>query len=246
MHRAALRALELEDWTYQLLPVPPELFGETVRALPGSGFVGANVTIPHKEAALAVADEASESARAIGAVNTLSFTPEGVIRGENTDAPGLLAALPEPPTGASAVVLGAGGGARAAVWALLDAGAAEVMVWNRTPERARALCEELGGRPVSEPPGADLLINCTSVGLEAGQSAFKDLPVSADTVGSYRCVVDLVYGSGDTELASAARSRGAAVVGGLEILVCQGALAFEIWTGRSAPLSVMREGAAMV
>src|SRR5213078_707921 len=109
---------------------PPALFAETVRALPASGFRGANVTIPHKHAALALADEATPSARAIGAANTLSFAG-GRINADNTDAPGLIDALPFDPAGRTAVVLGAGGSARAVVWALLDAGAAEVLVWNR-------------------------------------------------------------------------------------------------------------------
>ncbi len=139
MHNAALRALGMEGWRYQALPVPEELFAETTRALGAAGFVGANVTIPHKQAALALADRASEAARAIGAANTLTFAPDGTIAAENTDAPGLIAALEQLaglPAHPSALVLGAGGSARAAVWALREAGAREVSVWNRTPERA--------------------------------------------------------------------------------------------------------------
>ena len=123
MHNAALAELGLRDWRYQLLPAPPQLFAETVRALPGAGFRGANVTIPHKEAALALASEASDAAREIGAANTLTFGPGGVIAAENTDAPGLLTALACSPRGMHALVLGAGGSARAAVWALRGAGA---------------------------------------------------------------------------------------------------------------------------
>src|SRR5271169_2150023 len=93
MHNAALQALGMEDWRYQALPVPRELFAETVRALGQAGFIGANVTIPHKQAALAMADQASDAARAIGAANTLTFAPDGTIAAENTDAPGLIAAL---------------------------------------------------------------------------------------------------------------------------------------------------------
>ena len=108
MHAAAFAAMGLEEWRYQHLPVPPELFSETVRALPGAGFAGANVTIPHKEAALAVADAPTERALAIGAANSLTFTGGG-IEADNTDAPGFLAALPGSPQGRSALVLGAGG-----------------------------------------------------------------------------------------------------------------------------------------
>jgi shikimate dehydrogenase len=250
MHNAALTALGMEDWRYQLLPVPPERFAETVRALPGAGFVGANVTIPHKHSALALADTAGEAARAIGAANTLTFAPDGAIAAQNPDAPGFLAALGVSPRGMSALVLGAGGAARAVVWALRNAGAGEVSVWNRTPERAAVLAGELGARAVTTPEVADLLVNCTSVGLEsepanlkqsATEAAGLNLPaVTFDQVGNYSHVVDLVYRSSPTPLLAAARSHGAHTVGGLEVLLAQGALSFELWTDRPAPLQVMR------
>lgn len=243
MHEAGYAALGLDGWRYQLLPVPPELFEETVRALPGAGFVGANVTIPHKQAAAALADEATDAVRAIGAANTLTFLADGRIHAENTDAPGLLDALPSDPAGATAVVLGAGGSARAVVWALVQAGA-EVLVWNRTSERAERLCAEIGGRAVDvPPPQADLLVNTTAVGLQWGEDPFKALPLSADALRGYPCLVDLVYGSRPTALTSAARDAGATVVDGLEILVRQGARSFERWTGRAAPLDVLRAAA---
>jgi len=132
MHGAAFAALGLSGWRYQHLPVPVALFTETVRALPGAGFLGANVTIPHKQAAVALADDASEAARAIGAANTLTFDPDGRVRAENTDAPGIVAALGGVAAGASVLVLGAGGSARAAVWGLRAAGAGEISVLNRT------------------------------------------------------------------------------------------------------------------
>lgn len=249
MHEAAYRALGLAGWTYQLLPVPPELFAETARALPRVGFVGANVTIPHKEAALALADEATERARAIGAANTLTFRPDGTIHADNTDAPGIVAALPFPAAGTTAVVLGAGGTARAALWALRDAGARAVAVWNRTPARAERLVAELGGEVVEvgadgRLPEADILVNTTSVGLDGADDPFAQLPLAPSDLARYRCVVDLVYGDRPTALATAARAAGAAVVDGREILVRQGALSFERWTGRTAPLDVMRAAAA--
>jgi shikimate dehydrogenase len=115
MQTAALEALGLGDeWSYEAIDVDPEAFGDRTRGLPDEGFVGVNVTIPHKEAALALADEASHAAQQIGAANTLSFAG-GPIRAENTDASGLLAALPGPVDGKTALVLGAGGSARAAV-----------------------------------------------------------------------------------------------------------------------------------
>jgi shikimate dehydrogenase len=249
MHNAALRALEMKDWHYQALPVPEELFTETARALGQAGFVGANVTIPHKQAALALADRASIAARAIGAANTLTFAADGTIAAENTDAPGLIAALEQLaglPDGPSALVLGAGGSARAAVWALREAGAREVSVWNRTPERAAELAEELGVRSVGVPGRADLLVNCTSVGLERSASELEglnQLGLTFDQVGEYSYVVDLVYRSGATPLLAAAREHGARTLDGLEVLVAQGALSLELWTGRPAPLEVMREAA---
>jgi shikimate dehydrogenase len=243
MHEAGYAALGLDDWRYQLLPVPPELFEETVRALPASGFLGANVTIPHKEAALALADDATPSARAIGAANTLTFV-DGRIHADNTDAPGLIDALPFDPAGRTAVVLGAGGSARAVVWALLDAGAAEVLVWNRTRARAEQLCAEIGGRVVDAPPSkADLLVNTTSVGLHPDDDPFKALALNADALDGYPCLVDLVYGKGPTGLVSAALAAGVTVVDGLEILVRQGARSFERWSGQPAPLDVFRAAA---
>jgi shikimate dehydrogenase len=238
----------MRDWTYQRLPVAPELFEQTVRALPASGFAGANVTIPHKQAALALADSASAAARAIGAANTLSFRPDGEIAAENTDAPGLLAAIGEPVRGRRALVLGAGGSARAAVWALREAGAAEVAVWNRTPERARELAAELGASAVSAPVAADLLVNCTAVGLAeppSDEEALNQLCLTADLVGSYACVVDLVYRDGSTPLLAVAGAAGTRTVDGLEVLVAQGALSFELWTARSAPVAAMRLGAGV-
>jgi shikimate dehydrogenase len=242
MHNAALAAVGLGDWRYQLLPVPPELFAETVRALPGAGFRGVNVTIPHKQSALALAHEATERATAIGAANTLTFEA-GRIVADNTDAPALIAGLPFPAAGRSALVLGAGGSARAAVWALLDAGADDVRVWNRTPERAERLCAELGGTPVTAAAPADLLVHCTSSGLDASSPMFKSLPVSADDLVRYSCVVDLVYSRTDTPLVEAALARSISVLDGLEILVGQGALSFERFTGVPAPVEVMRAAA---
>ncbi len=235
IQNAALASAALEGWRYQLLPVPPALFAETVRALPGAGFAGANVTIPHKEAALAVCDDASPRAVAIGAVNTLVFDDGGQIRAENTDAPALIGSLPFAMPGRTAMVLGAGGSARAAVWALLDAGAGTVWVWNRTFARAENLVRQLGGEPARVPVPADLLVNCTSAGL--GDAGF---PVTPDELGSYAGVVDFVYRDTGTALGQAALSSSIAAVDGFELLVRQGALSFELFTGHSAPIEVMR------
>jgi shikimate dehydrogenase len=245
MHNAALAAAGLEDWRYLRLPLPPELFVETVRALPAAGFRGVNVTIPHKHAALVLADRASEAAAAIGAANTLTFE-NGEVVADNTDAPGLLAALPVAPAGRTVLILGAGGAGRAAAWALRRAGAADVAVWNRTPERAIALAAQLGVRAVEVPEGADIVINCTSVGLHDPGATFKALPLRADELGAGSLVVDMVYRAGGTHLLEAARTRGAGVVDGLEILVAQGAASFERWTGLEAPREAMRAAATTI
>jgi shikimate dehydrogenase len=244
MHNAALAAAKLTDWRYLRLPLPPDLFAETVRALPQAGFRGVNVTIPHKQAALALADHASDAARAIGAANTLTFEPDG-IHADNTDAPGLLAALPHDPRGKSALVLGAGGAGRATAWALQTAGA-HVAVWNRTPERARALAAELGARAVDRVEPAEIVVNCTSVGLHDPDATFKALPLQADSLVAGSLVVDMVYRAGGTRLLEAARTRGADVVDGLEILIAQGAASFERWTGLEAPREAMRAATATV
>lgn len=243
MMGAALRAAGLTGWRYQLLPVPPELFAETAAALPGAGFRGANVTIPHKHAALALATRTSDTARRIGAANTLLFESSGAIVADNTDGPALLRALPVSPRDKVALVLGAGGSARAAVWALLDAGAAEVRVWNRHLDRARQLCDELGGRPVSIAQPADLLVNCTPVGSYGEVAAFKQLPLGADELAMFGCVIDFAYGSDETLLVRSAMALGLPVVDGLELLVGQGALSFERFTGLPAPLEEMRAAA---
>ncbi len=239
IQNAALAAAGLGAWRYQLLPAPPGMLAELVRALPGAGFRGVNVTIPHKQAALALATEASARASAIGAANTLVFGPDATVVADNTDAPALVAALREPIAGHSALVLGAGGSARAAVWALLDAGAAEVRIWNRTTERVRRLSAELGATAVTAPGPADLLVNCTAVGLD-GSPTLAGLPIGVADLDGFGAVVDLVYARGGTALVRAARERGVPAVDGLEILVGQGAISFEQFTGVPASLEAMR------
>jgi len=252
MHGAAFEALGIDgEWSYGAIELAPEEFGRRVPELEADGYVGANVTVPHKRAALAISDDASEVARAIGASNTLSFR-EGRIHGENTDAAGLLASLPEPPGGKRALVLGAGGAARAVVWGLKN-GDAEVEIWNRTAERAEELALHFGARAVTagecEVGAYDIVVNATSVGMDrstttdGGGAGLKPLPIAADGLRANQVVVDLVYASGETELARAARERGATVVGGLEVLVHQGAESFRIWTGLDPPLEAMREAA---
>ena len=243
MQNAALAELGLgEEWSYEAIDVAPDAFEPRVRAMVSEGFAGANVTVPHKSAALALADDLSETAREIGAANTLVFEG-GSIRADNTDADGLLRALPFSSSGQRALVLGAGGAARAVVWALAREGA-EVAVWNRTELRSRDLCEELGGEPVAAPVQGDyeLIVNSTAVGL-GGEDPFAELPLAADAFATGQTVVDMVYGEKPSALLSAAEAAGAAAVDGLEVLVQQGALSLEIWTARPAPLDTMRTAA---
>lgn len=255
MQNAALKELAKQglegDWIYENpIDVTPERFEAKVRDMAAAGFVGANVTIPHKEAALRLADEASPAAEAIGAANTLSFS-DGEIAAENTDAPGLLAALRAQavaPAGVRALVLGAGGAARAAICALARSGAV-VYVWNRNPARAATAYDELGGyielggAPVESPRQEDygIIVNATSVGLR-GEDPSEHLPLDPSKLGGH-VVVDLVYGDHPTKLVEAAQAAGARTVDGIEVLVQQGACSLEIWTGRPAPLEAMRAAA---
>ena len=240
MFGAAFEATGLADWRYSALPLTPERFAETVCALPGSGYRGLNVTIPHKEAALALATDPTPAARAIGAANSLTFE-DGAIEADNTDAPGLLAALGDPPAGKRCLILGAGGSARAAAWALREGGAAEVAVWNRTAERAAALAGDLGVAHEERPRSCDVLVNCTAVGLKPGDSA-AELPLAG--LDPPETVIDLVYGE-EPPVTAWARAAGSRVIDGIEVLVRQGAASFERWTGVSAPVENMRDGARM-
>jgi shikimate dehydrogenase len=242
MFAPALAELGL-DWRYVRLPLPPERFEQTARALAGSGYRGINVTIPHKRAARDLADELTPAASAIGAVNTLTYG-EGGIEGDNTDAGGFIDALDADPKGWRCLVLGAGGSARAVVWALREAGAGEVSIWNRTAERAVALADEFDVRSVDRPETADLIVNCTAVGIDQSMSQADALAaVPLERIDPPVTFFDLTYGADTTALGGWAAGRGARVVDGLEMLVRQGARSLERWTGQPAPLAAMRAGA---
>ena len=273
MQTAALAEMKLAgEWTYGAIDIEPESFEVEVAELAAAGdYAGVNVTLPHKEAALALADEASEAARAIGAANTLTFR-DGQIAAANTDAGGVLRSLPIGLFGIGAagaagggdaprrraLVLGAGGAARAAIWALAHGGegapdaegnptrvpAFEVDVWNRTPERAETVAGELGGRAIADPVGADyaLIVNTTSVGLH-GEDPFEHLPIAAADLHAGQVVFDIVYGPEPSALLAAAEAAGATTIEGLEMLVQQGALSLRIWTGEEPSLEAMRTGA---
>ena len=224
------------DGAYVPLPVRPERFAEAVRSLADLGFRGANVTLPHKEAAFAVCDAVAPEVRRAGAVNTLTFRDDGTIEGTNTDGYGFLESVREAvPTwragAGSAVLLGAGGSARAVAAALLDAGCPRLTLVNRTRARAEALAQELGGAigvaeraPLDE---AALLVNTTSLGMQGQPPLALDLaPLPAGAV-----VADLVYVPLETPLLAAARARGLAAVDGLGMLLHQARPGFARWFG---------------
>ncbi|SOD98956.1 shikimate dehydrogenase [Caenispirillum bisanense] len=228
------------DGAYVPLPVRPEDFAAAVRALPKLGFAGANVTVPHKEAALAACDEVSPLARRIGAVNTLVCRPDGSLWGDNTDGFGFLENLRAGcpgwrPEAGPAVVLGAGGAARAVVAALLDAGCPQVRLTNRTRDRAAELAADLGGaievvaweERRAALAGAGLLVNTTTLGMTGA----PPLDLALDPLPAAALVTDIVYAPLVTDLLARAQARGNAVVDGLGMLLHQGRPGFEAWFG---------------
>lgn len=248
IHNAAFAAADL-DWVMVALPVEPGRGVDAVRGAQALGLAGLSVTMPHKPAAAAAVDRLSPEARALGAVNCVALTP-GEAVGHNTDGPGFLDSLRLDegfdPSGRTAVVMGAGGAARAVVLALAEAGAAEVVVVNRTAERgadAAALAGAAGRVGlVEDVAGADLVVNATPLGME-GTSSADHLPVPEALLRPNQLVVDLVYQPRLTPLLAAARSAGAVPVGGVGMLVHQAAHAFRTWTGLEPPLGVMSAAA---
>lgn len=242
IHNAAFAALEL-DWTYVPLAVPPGEEPAAFAGLHALGFAGANVTMPHKDAAARASASLSEDAARLGAVNTLVADPAG-LRGHNTDAPGFERFLRDDaafdPAGVDALVIGAGGAARACALALARGGVARVRVAVRDPARAGRLAAALEGSPAAlevvelgAPTGpVDLIVNATPV----------DPPLGDDLVRA-RLVVDLRTDPPETQLERTARAAGIAAFGGLGLLLHQAALSFELWTGRPAPLEVMSAAA---
>jgi shikimate dehydrogenase len=242
LHGYWLREFNI-DGAYIPFATHPSRLEQGIRALPALGFRGGNVTLPHKERALGLVDEATPLARRIGAVNTLVVREDGTILGDNTDGFGFIGNLRqfEPAwRGAAgpAVVLGAGGAARAAVFGLLERGA-RVRVLNRTRARADRLAAELGaaGSGALEDLGkvaCDVLVNTTSVGLREDAS-----PVAAEAIAAGSVVLDAVYDPPRTRLLRDAAARGARAIEGKWWLVHQAAEQLAAWTGRAAPLEVM-------
>jgi shikimate dehydrogenase len=252
MHNAAFRALGL-NWCYVPYAVPPENLAQAVAGFRGLGLRGLNATVPHKQALLALVDELTPAARAIGAVNTLLMR-DGAVTGHNTDAAGFLRALREAgfePEGCRALVLGAGGAARAVVYALagLNAG---VTILNRTAARAHTLAREMAAATQAAIEGdtldattltqaageTDLVVNATSLGMHPAVDASPWIDAVPYPARAF--CYDLVYNPRQTRLMRRAREAGARATDGLGMLIHQGAEAFELWTGRDAPTEVMR------
>ena len=250
--QAALDSCSI-DASYAALDVPPAELPAAVRSLRDPDVLGANVTVPHKEAVFPLLDSVSDEARLIGAVNTI-HNRDCALEGHNTDARGFLSALREgagfEPGGKTALILGAGGSARAVAVALAGEGASSVVIANRTLERAEALAElvrslgvpvqaiDLDHDSIREAAQCDLVVNCTSLGMTGGPGP-DDTPMPVDLIPPDALVCDLVYNPRVTPLLREAASAGARTLGGLPMLVYQGAAAFEIWTGVDAPARAM-------
>jgi shikimate dehydrogenase len=237
------------DGAYLPLPVRPDHIEQALRALPVLGFRGCNLTVPHKQAALAVVDRVDSLARRIGAINTVVVAPDGSLEGTNTDAFGFRESLREAaphwqPSSGPVVILGAGGAARGVIVALGDAGATEIRIVNRTLSRAEAVASDLAtsrtritihswAEVSAVQDQAGLLVNATSLGMVGEPPLNLDLaslPLSAP-------VVDIVYVPLETGLLAAARGRGHPVVDGLGMLLHQGRPGFEAWFGASVQVT---------
>ena len=227
------------DGAYVPLAVHPDDLSDVIKALPKMGFAGVNLTVPHKEAVLPLLDIIDPAAKRIGAVNTLVFDDQGHIHGRNTDAFGFLENLRQGapdwnPNSGPALVLGAGGAARAVIVALQDAGVSEIFVANRSPERTEALIHDIPGpKPISWDKrhgalnGAELLVNTTIL----GQTGQPSLDLDLTQLSPSAVVTDIVYAPLETDLLKAARQRGNAVVDGLGMLLWQAVPGFEAWFG---------------
>ena len=253
IHQAALDHHRLPA-RYELWPTPPERLGDGVGKLRGDSYLGANVTVPHKEQVREYLDDIELWASTIGAVNTI-VKEEGRLIGHNTDAYGFVRSLRErggfDPEGKRVLMLGAGGAARAAAFGLAREGIASLTIANRNVSRAEALAEALGGhvsnvatvplkddRLTHASALADLIVNCTSLGMKHGDSEDRT-PLEASAIPSGALVSDMVYNPPDTLLLKEAAKAGARTLGGLPMLIYQGAAAFERWTGKEAPIEVM-------
>ena len=241
------------DWRYVTLEVPPENLADAVRGMRALGFRGGNVTMPHKRAVLPLLDELTEAARLIGAVNCWRRDGERLL-GDNTDGKGFLQSLRTliDPTGRRIAILSAGGAARAIAVELGLAGAAEILIVNRSTERGEELATLLtekvhiasrhlpwhGDFPL--PAGIDVLVNATSIGMGDPQAR---VPVALDSLPQGLIVADVVIMPPQTRLLREARQQGCQALDGLGMLINQAVIGFQIWTGQTPDAALMREAA---
>lgn len=248
---AAFRASGL-DVRYELWNTLPDALPGRLVSLRDPKYLGANVTIPHKEAVIPLLDELGGQSARVGAVNTI-VNRAGRLFGFNTDGPGFVAALRNEvawdPEGKSILLLGAGGAARGIAFALAEARPGVIGIWNRTPDRAARLAgavAETGARAIvalaADPAGYDAIVNCTSVGMHGG-GAEAASPCDLGRAQAGALAVDIVYAPERTPFLLEAEAHGLKTLGGLPMLIYQGALAFELWTGVNAPVEVMFEAA---
>ena len=252
MQEAAFASLGLQ-WRYLTIEVRPHALPDAIRGVRALGMMGVNLTIPHKVAVLPLLDEISKDAAIIGAVNTVRRVGDRLI-GENTDGKGFLRGVREEaglePKGKNVLVLGSGGAARAITVELALAGAGRITICNRSVERGESLCRDLRERTAADAHfvpwrgscavGAevDILVNATSIGLFPDTDAMPE--VDLKNARGDLLVCDVVPNPPETRLIQTARARGCKVLTGLPMLVYQGAIGFEMWTGRKAPEQAMR------
>jgi shikimate dehydrogenase len=252
MQEAAFRALEL-NWRYLTIEVPPAKLSDAMTGVRAFGMRGLNLTIPHKVAVMQYLDEISADAAVIGAVNTVRREGDRLI-GENTDGKGFLRGVRidagMDPRGKRAIVLGAGGAARAIVTELALAGISDLLVINRSAARAEAMVRDLAAKTKAPiryqewrgtyrvPGDVDLLVNATSIGLYPHGEAMP--PVDLSDAQPNMLVSDAVFNPPETRLLAAAKQRGLPVLDGLSMLVYQGVIGFQLWTGQDPPETVMK------
>ncbi len=255
MQNAALREMGL-NWLYLAFAVEPERVGQAIGGVRGLGLVGLNVTIPHKSAVIEHLDEIDDAVEALGVANTIVRREDGSLMGHNTDGPGFLRSLGEHGhgvAGRAVALMGAGGSARSVAWACARDGAASVTVINRTLERAEDVAElvrgatglarvnavGLGSSEAREAVSvADVIVDCTSVGMYPRHDVEPVVPAAWMRAG--QVVVDLTYNPIDTVLLKAARAAGAQTVDGAGMLVHQGAISLQYWSGQEPPVETMR------
>jgi len=252
MHNAAFNALEL-DYIYVPLPVEPDHLGQAVAGLKAMGVVGANVTIPHKVTIIPYLDELDRSAQLAGAVNTIVIR-KGRCIGYNTDVQGFVQSLTAKNItikGKNAVIMGAGGAARAVVCGLIEQGIDQIIIGTRNNLKAQEFvklfptgthiqgCDWQKAMFIDAIRQCDIFINCTPLGMSTNNEVA--LPINWQDVKSNATVCDLIYNPPMTQFLTDAQSRGHMVINGASMLVEQGALAFELWTGETAPRNIMCE-----